>query len=231
MLALVPHGEGHRLASAPEANAAALFDLPREQVGERYEILRHGGGGAPTTMICGAVRFDHPAARQLVRMLPRRITVASSASPERQWMQSTLALMAAEAAQNRPGGETLVTRLADILVIQAIRTWIETDPGARTGWLGALQDRQIGRALLLMHRRPEKDWTVAELAGEAAMSRSAFAARFTELVGQSPQRYLVQWRMHLACACLTDSDVPLLDLAVYTSTHTNQACGAGLRIT
>jgi AraC-like DNA-binding protein len=213
VLALVPHGEGHSLASAPEANAAALFDLPREQVSQRYEILRHGGGGAPTTMICGAVRFEHPAARQLVRMLPRRITVASSASPERQWMQSTLALMAAEAGQNRPGGETLVTRLADILVIQAIRTWIETEPAARTGWLGALQDRQIGRALLLMHRRPDKDWTVAELAGEAAMSRSGFAARFTELVGQSPQRYLVQWRMHLACAWLTDHEPPLLDLA------------------
>lgn len=213
VLALVPHGEGHRLGSAPQAAAAALFDLPREQVSERYEILRHGGGGAPTTMICGAVRFEHPAARQLVRLLPRRITVETADTPQTQWMQSTLALMAAEAGEQRPGGETLVTRLADILVIQAIRSWIETAPAARTGWLGALKDKQIGRALLLMQRRPERDWTVAELADAAAMSRSAFAARFTALVGEPPQRYLVQWRMHLACAWLKDQDVALMDLA------------------
>ena len=65
-LALVPHGRGHRLLSTPGARAEALFDLEREQVSDRYEILRHGGGGAPTTMLCGAVSFDHPAACQLL---------------------------------------------------------------------------------------------------------------------------------------------------------------------
>jgi len=65
VFALVPHGEGHSLFSAPGIAAAKLVDLPREQVSERYEILRHGGGGAPTYMVCGAVRFDHPAAQHL----------------------------------------------------------------------------------------------------------------------------------------------------------------------
>jgi AraC-like DNA-binding protein len=213
VFALVPHGEGHSLLGTPDSPAADLFDLPREQVGERYEILRHGGGGAPTTMICGAVRFDHPAARQLVGFLPRRIIVEAQDSPQADWMQSTLQLMAAEAGQARPGGEALVTRLADILVIQAIRTWMETDPAARTGWLGALQDAQIGRALALIHRQPEADWTVSRLAAEVAMSRSAFAARFTELVGDSPMHYLAQWRMHMACSWLQEEDVPLIELS------------------
>ena len=96
-------------------------------------------------------------------------------------MQTTLRLMAAEAAELRPGGETVITRLSDILVIQAIRAWIETDQAARTGWLGALQDPQIGQVLALVHRDPAREWTVAKMAHEAAMSRSAFAARFTEL--------------------------------------------------
>jgi len=95
-----------------------------------------------------------------------------------EWIQSTLRFMAAEAKELRPGGDTVITRLADILVIQAIRSWIAQDPSAQTGWLGALQDKQVGRAITLIHRDPARAWTVASLATEVAMSRSAFAARF-----------------------------------------------------
>jgi transcriptional regulator GlxA family with amidase domain len=98
--------------------------------------------------------------------------------------------MAAEARVLQPGGETIITRLADILVIQAIRSWLAEDPAAQTGWLGALHDKQIGHAILLIHRHPAAAWSVASLAKEVAMSRSAFAARFKELVGESPMRYV-----------------------------------------
>ena len=131
-----------------------LFDLPRERVSDRYEILRHGGGGAPTTITGGAVRFDHPVAYRLVTLLPKVITVDAWNSPELESIQSTLRLMAVEAQELRPGGEAVVTRLADIVVIQAIRSWMAQDPAAQTGWLGALQDKQIGRALALVHRDP-----------------------------------------------------------------------------
>lgn len=104
-------------------------------------------------------------------------------------------------------------RQADILGIQANRSWIANDPAAQTGWLGALQDEQIGRALSLTHRHPAGDWTVNSLAAEIAMSRSAFAARFVELVGQSPMHYVAQWRTHMACTWLKEEDVPLIDLA------------------
>lgn len=212
-LALVPHGEGHVLASEPGVPPAKLFDLPRERVSRHYELLRHGGGGAPTTLICGAVRFDHPAASRLVSLLPKVITVEPSGSPRTEWIQSTLRFMAAEASELRPGGETVITRLADILVIEAIRAWITHDAAARTGWLGALQDRQIGRALSLIHRDHARSWTVAALAAEAAMSRSAFAARFTELVGEPVMHYLARWRMHVALSMLQDGEAGLAELA------------------
>src|SRR5262249_30084796 len=160
-----------------------------------YEILRHGGGGTPTTLICGAVRFDHPAARNLIEVLPPTIGLAASDSPQAEWMQSTLRLMAVEARELRPGGEAVITPLADILLVQSIRSWLETDAAAHAGWLGALQDRQIGRAIALIHAQPERQWTVASLAGELAMSRSAFAARFTELVGEPVMQYVARWRM------------------------------------
>ena len=170
--------------------APGILELEREQVSDRYEILRHGGGGAPTTLICGAVRFDHPAARHLVALaagddLRRGVELAAAG------------LDAEHAAADGRRGEGAAARRrdghhppGDILVIQAIRSWIETDPAAQTGWLGALQDRQIGRAISLIHREPARAWTVASLAREVAMSRSAFAARFTELVGEPAMQYV-----------------------------------------
>jgi AraC-like DNA-binding protein len=212
-LALVPHGDGHRLASAPGAAGAKLFELPRERVSDRYEILRQGGGGALTHLVCGAVRFDHPAAQRLVRLLPASIIVEAWGSPHADWIRSTLQLMAAEARELRPGGETVVTRLADVLVIQAIRSWIAADPAAKSGWFGALQDRQIGRALTLIHRDPARAWTLEDLAEQVSMSRSAFSARFHELVGEPAMHYLARWRMNTALTWLREDDAPLAALA------------------
>jgi AraC-like DNA-binding protein len=203
-LALVPHGSGHALRSEAGAPAPGILDLEREAVSERYEILRHGGGGELTTLICGAVRFDHPAARDLVAILPATVHIEADTES----IQAALRLMGAEARSLRPGGEAVITRLADILVIQAIRAWMETDPAARTGWLGALQDPQIGRAISLIQREPARHWTVASLARELAMSRSAFAARFTELVGEPAMQYLTRWRMNVAFDALRDDGRP-----------------------
>lgn len=212
-LALVPHGRGHILSSAPGVTAAKLFELPRELVSDRYEHLRHGGGGAPTTMLCAAVRFEDPSAHHLLRLLPRLIAVDVWNSPELEWLQSTLRFLTTEARELRAGGETVITRLADVLVIQAIRSWIASDPHAQTGWLGALRDKQIGRAIALIHRDPARDWTVATLASAVGMSRSAFAARFTELVGEPAMHYLLRWKMHAALKWLKESDAPLSQLA------------------
>ena len=212
-LALVPHGQGHRLLSEPGAAAPHLFDIPREEVSEHYEIIRHGGGGATTRMVCCVVRFEHPAAQQLIKLLPRMIRIEASNSPQMEWIQMTLRLMAAEARDLRPGGETVTTRLADILLIQAIRSWIAQDSAAQSGWLGALQDRQIGPVIALIHRDAGRAWTVASLADEVAMSRSAFAARFTELVGEPAMHYVTRWRMHTAMTWLKEDGAPLGQLA------------------
>jgi AraC-like DNA-binding protein len=209
----VPHGGGHALRSEAGAAAPGILELEHEQVSDRYEILRHGGGGSPTMLICGAVRFDHPAARNLLEILPATIRLGAAGSDQPEWMQATLRLIAAEARELRPGGEAVITSLADILVVQAIRSWLDTDPAAQTGWLGALQDRQVGRAIALIHREPERPWTVASLAYELAMSRSAFAARFTELVGEPVMHYVARWRMQVALGSLQDEGATVGELA------------------
>jgi AraC-like DNA-binding protein len=165
-------------------------------------------------MICGAVRFDHPAALDLINLLPACIHVEGSHSPEMEWVQSTLRLITAEASEMRPGGETVITRLSDIIVIQAIRSWIARDPAAKTGWLGALRDKQIGAAIALIHRHPAQEWSVASLADEVAMSRSAFAARFTELVGEPVMHYVTRWRMHVAMSRIRNEGATVGELAM-----------------
>ena len=213
-LALVPHGDGHRLVSEPGLPAVDLWDLPRQELSERYEIIRIDGGGAATSMLCGTIQFDHPAAHHLVEVLPRLIAVEAGNAHQTDWIQSTVRFMASEARALRPGGETVITRLADVLVIQAIRSWIEQDPAAQTGWLGALRDPQIGRSIALIHRDPAHPWSVARLAYEVAMSRSAFAARFTDLVGETPMHYVARWRMQVAATSLREESVTLGELAL-----------------
>jgi AraC-like DNA-binding protein len=212
-VALVPRASGHVLRSEPGVPAPGILELELEHPSDRYEILRHGGGGTPTTLICGAVRFDHPVARNLVAILPPLLYIQASDEPRASWMQGVFGLMAAEARAFRPGGEAVITRLADVLVIQAIRAWIETAPAARTGWLGALQDPQVGRALALIHRDPARAWTLASLARELAMSRSAFAARFTQLVDEPAMQYLTRWRMQLAQHALQTEGATVAELA------------------
>ncbi|MFD4644197.1 AraC family transcriptional regulator [Lentzea sp. NPDC058436] len=205
---LVPGGQRHRLFSDRTAETPVVTTLPHEYETENYAILRHGGGGAVTHLVCGAVRFDHPAARHLVTVLPNVLYIRQADD-----MRATIDLMAIESQAVRPGGEAVITRLADVLVIQTIRSWLANDPAARTGWLGALQDEQIGQALALIHRDPAQPWTVERLAHQTAMSRSAFAARFTDLVGEPAMRYVTRWRMHVAMNRLKDRDSTVSEIA------------------
>lgn len=212
-MALVLHGAPYKLFHG-QAEAVSPADTAHERISEKYRILRHGGGGELSRVLCCAVRFEHPAAAQLIRQVPEALCVRFDEVASLAWLQPLIKLMAAEARQLRPGWETVSARLADILIIQAIRAWIET-AGASIGpgWLGALRDPQISHALALIHRHPERDWSLAELAEAAMMSRSVFAARFCELVGEPPMRYLTRWRMHAALQQIGRSDTGLGELA------------------
>lgn len=200
--ALVPHGEGHVLRSAAHATAPLVTALSHDVETERYALLRHGGGGAAATLVCGVVRLEHVAASLLASALPPVVHLDGLAAPQAEWMQTTVRLMASEARRLQPGGEAVVTRLADILVVQSIRAWLESDASARVGWLQALRDPALGPALGVLHRDPGGAHSVAALAAAVHMSRSAFADRFVRTIGQTPMDYLTRLRMQLARAQL-----------------------------
>lgn len=210
-LALVPHGKGHDLVSALGTPTVNLFDLNREELSKRYEMIRHGDGEPTTQMVCCTVRYEHPAAHQLIALLPPLMSVRQDAGND--LIESMINLLGVEARALSSGSETILTRLADILLIQAIRSWIEQDVNIQKGWLGALQDKQLGQALFLIHRNPAHSWTVESLAKEVAMSRAGFAARFKKMVGESPMQYVTRGKMHTALTWLKEEDTPLVEIA------------------
>lgn len=213
-LVLVPHGLGHVLASAASVGSGPRVDLlPQHYVTEQYSVLHHGGHGRAAQLICGVVSFDDPAARELMRALPPVIFVGGDTVSAASSIRDTLRLMAGELSRPQPGGEAVATRLADILVVQAIRAWIDSDLDTDAGWLHALQDERIGRVLHAIHDEPGREWTLERLAQVAMMSRSSFSTRFAELVGEAPIAYLTRWRMNIAHTRLRDENTTAARLA------------------
>ena len=213
-LALVPHGLGHDLLSEPEARSGPRVDLlPQKYLSKYYSMLRYGGSGRAAQVICGVVTFDDPAARELMRTLPAVLFVGGDTASASSSIRDTLRLMAGELSHPQPGGEAVATRLADILVVQAIRGWLAADVDAAAGWLRALQDERIGRALEAIHDNPGYEWNLDRLTQLATMSRSSFSSRFTELVGEAPIAYLTRWRMSVAQSRLLEEDITAARLA------------------
>ena len=203
-LALVPHGRGHLLRSDPGARITGRADLlPQQYLGDHYSVLRLEGGGARTGLVCGIVQPDRPGAAHLLGLLPPVLHVDGREAAHGGWLPVLLGVIADEARHDRPGSEAVITRLADVVVLQAVRSWLDR-AATGPGWLRALRDPQVGRAVAQLHRDPGAAWTLTRLAQEARMSRSSFAARFTELAGEPAMHYVARWRMHLATVALTD---------------------------
>jgi AraC-like DNA-binding protein len=209
---LVAPSVAHSICSAAGAPCRNVQDLAHEVVGDNAMLLRHGGDGARAVLACGGIRFEDGAAHPLVQVMPEIIHIRGADDGHGRLLRQMLDALAHEALDPRPGGTTVMLRLADILVIHALRSWMD-GTCARSGWLGALRDPQVGRAILQMHRQPERDWTVAALAESVHMSRSVFSDRFTTLVGAPPLLYLTRWRMHLAARWLREDRASLGEVA------------------
>lgn len=210
-LVIVPHGRGHTLSNGPRTRPLPLKDLVKSGSGG-CNVIRHGGGGAQTLMTCGSFQFEAAAGNPLLELLPAVIHIHGGHGQMAEWLEPTLRLLAHEARTPRPGSEMIITRLIDVIMVQAIRAWLAQQPFPAEGqakqngigWLGALRDKQIGAALGLLHRQPHQRWSIEQLARQVGMSRSPFAAKFTRLVGEPPLTYLTRWRMHLAATLLRD---------------------------
>ncbi len=209
-LALVPHGAGHRIEAGGPSEYPSIPDLPHEEQSDNYAVLRYGDDGPLTELVCGGLRLEHPSARRLLDGLPPIVHVRTV---RRTVLGATLDLLAEEVTGREVGSEAVISRLCDILVIQAIRHWMTGGEATGSPWLRAMGDPQVGPALAALHAAPAAPWTVGSLASRAAMSRSAFAARFRQLLGQPVMGYLTELRMQLAVDLLHRSDRTVAEVA------------------
>lgn len=213
-LILVTHGAEHVLADTPDTPCRTVEEVVKAAgyTGRGALTLGDGDGGGPTRLICGHLEFDEEFHHPFMEQLPPAIVVRSDDYASNPAFDSAFQVVVHEVRAGRPGGDTVVTRLSEVLFVQAVRHWVEHGaPDA--GIVAALRDPAIGPALAAIHADPTRGWTIEALGREAAMGRTAFALRFREVVGMTPIEYLTAWRMQLGKRLLGETRLSLDQVA------------------
>ncbi|MFX4223995.1 MAG: AraC family transcriptional regulator [Thalassobaculum sp.] len=211
-VALIPDGARQILSSDPSPAPVSLAELMAQ--GALSEgVLRNGEGAASAGLLCGFCAFDESLDHPVLRDLPPLIVLRPGDLGAEPWTAAGLRLLHLEADFAGPGGTAILSRLIEIVVIQAARRSVGGPGGRPAGFLAALTDPALSRALAAIHGAPERDWRVVDLARLAALSRAGFARRFAETVGATPIDYLTDWRLAKARALLSDTALSMDDIA------------------
>lgn len=213
-LVLVPAGAAHVISDTPAREPIGLDRAMEEADYEGGPLFVVGKGceNAATQLMCGHFTFAEGSDHPLLRSLPSLIHVSASMRSSTFWLDEALRLMARQMADDNPGSMAVVRRMSEIIFIETVRS-SASQSEQLAGLMEALSDPKISRAIQAMHRDVATHWTVEALAGEAAMSRSRFAARFQELVGCGPLTYLAEWRLQKACALLREAQISIQEVA------------------
>jgi AraC-like DNA-binding protein len=203
-IVLLPRNDAHLVASAPSIAPVDGYSLIEASPDGGLARIRYGGGGEPTRIICGFLGSED-ALGPLIRGLPRILAIDIRDGTSREMIEASLKFAAGELVQGRLASSDTLARLSELLLIEAVRRYTAKFDGQLAGWLKGLNDPRIGRALATIHQDIAAPWSVDGLAREVAMSRSAFVARFTALVGMPPIRYITVWRMEAAKLGLRES--------------------------
>ncbi len=212
-LLMLPHDDTHLMGSDLRLPAVPSDGLVQPAPPGGMMRIAHGGGGDTTRFVCGYLACDRRLCRPVLDALPSILRVPVGSGPATVWLTSLLALGAQESSSPRAGSDTVLAKLAELLFVEAIRRHIETMPAEQTGWLAGLRDRFVGKALGLLHERPEHPWTVDELGAKVGLARTTLTQRFTDLVGQPPIQYLTRWRLTVAAQRLRTDPASLSRIA------------------
>ncbi len=210
---LLPFGDAHWLGSQAGLAPVAFSSLVKVPIAGELAPVVHGGDGARTRLVTGLAAVDRRLADPLLASLPRLVRVNLAGSSAMEQLERSLAFELTASAAPRPGGTASLARLAELVAIDIIRRHVEGTPQGSIGWLAALDDRFVGRALALMHGRPGEVWTVEKLARQVGLSRSALAEQFTRMLGEPPITYLTHWRLCLAAQSLASTHREIRSIA------------------
>lgn len=206
---VIPHGDAHELSSPREERSSLPLEerlafFRRLATRELPPVVAGTGSGPPVRLVCGFLGCDVLPYNPVLASLPRALVVRRAAAAGDDRLRQLAALVVAEASAPSAGSDCVLLRLGELVFVEVLRRHLAALPAEETGWLAALRDPAIGRALAVLHARPHEPWTLERLAREAALSRSVFAERFAHFVGQPPIQYLTRWRIQRAARLLAD---------------------------
>lgn len=237
-LVIFPLGDAHVVSSTPGLRAPpdpqGYFERRSQPLPFRLHLDAREGrlGSAPpaeggTLLVCGFLGCDLRPFNPLIASLPRLLHLPAAAGEE--WAVQCMRQAAAESEERRPGGGAMLERLSEMLFIDAMRRHLASLPEDSAGWLAALRDRHVGRALALLHAAPQEPWTVEELGRRVGLSRSALHERFATLVGQAPMQYLAQWRIQAGATLLRETASTVAAVAQQVGYESEAAFGRAFK--
>jgi AraC-like DNA-binding protein len=210
----LPQGDAHVMANRLGGTSTLVASLFPPPPWPELPRLVHGGGGEVTRIICGFLHFDDALFNPVLMTLPRVLCMRAREEPSISWLEANLHYMLHEASSQRPGNACLLARLTELMFVEVIRRHMEGLGEDQIGWLAALKDPLVGKALQLMHADPTHAWSVEKLSRHVGLSRSALADRFRYLVGEPPMHYLTRWRLQLATQLLRETDDGVAGIAL-----------------
>lgn len=213
-IVIVPNGHAHNMSSkgAPRPFLNYAIVEAKVQAGD-LSPLRAGGGGATSRLVCGYLACNPDLSRPILDALPPVFKVNIRADASGHWLESSILHLVEVAGSGHAGSQAMLAKLSEALVIDALRRYVEQLPERRRGWLTGVRDPVVGRSLSLLHSRVAQPWTVATLAAEVGISRSALVERFSRHLAEPPMTYLTRWRLQLAARSLAGTSCGVAEIA------------------
>ena len=210
---IFPNGDAHHMSSKGAKRPFPNYGINDKIKARDLSPLHAGGGGETSRFVCGYMTCDPYLSRPILNGLPPVFKVNIRTDRSGQWLESSILHLVDEAVSGRVGSEAMLAKLSEALFVDTLRRYVAGLPEQHHGWLTGARDPIVGKSLGLMHRRIAHPWTIASLAAEVGISRSALVERFTRYLSEPPMAYLTRWRLQLAARSLERTSRGVAEIA------------------
>jgi len=212
-IVVFPHGDPHRMGNGPPSKVLAGDELLAIIKERDLSPLRSGGDGELSRFVCGYMACDPQLCRPILSGLPRVLKINIRTDASGQWLENSIRHLVEEAGAGTPGSEAMLAKLSEALFVDTLRRYMSSLPAEEIGWLAGARDPIVGKSLAILHSRAQDPWTIALLAKEVGLSRSALVERFSRYLLEPPMAYLMRWRMQLAARALASTPQSVAEIA------------------
>jgi AraC-like DNA-binding protein len=213
-IVIFPHGDPHHMSSGKEARRPfPNYGIAAKIKSRDLSPLQTGGGGEISRFVCGYMTCEPYLSRPILSGLPPVFKINIRTDRSGHWLENSILHLVEEAASGRVGSEAMLAKLSEALFVDTLRRYVADLPEQQTGWLTGARDPIVGKSLGLLHSRIAHPWTIADLADQVGISRSALVERFTRYLSEPPMTYLTRWRLQLAARSLEKTSRGVAEIA------------------